>query len=296
MQVDAAGNGVLEPGETVAVAPAWRNVNGLAQSFAGTLTGLTGPGGGTYAISDASASYGTVANGATGSCGLDCYGVTVSGARPLLHWDATATEALSPESQGQRMRWPVHVGDSFADVPRSSPFYPFVETLLHRGVTGGCGLDSYCPKASTTRAQTAVFALVAREGAGYVPPACTIPVFEDVPASSPFCPWIEELARRGVVNGCGAGLYCPGAAVARQELAVIVLSALDPTLDPPACGTPGFSDVPASSVFCRWIEELARRGVVSGCGTDTYCPTAAVTREQMSVFLGATFGLTLYGP
>ena len=57
-----------------------------------------------------------------------------------------------------------------------------------------------------------------------------------------------------------------------------------------------FNDVPASSPFCKWIEELARRGVVGGCGGGNYCPTAAVTREQMGVFISATFGLTLYGP
>jgi hypothetical protein len=35
--------------------------------------------------------------------------------------------------------------------------------------------------------------------------------------------------------------------------------------------------------------------VVTGCGGGNYCPTAAVTREQMSVFLAVTFGLGLYG-
>jgi hypothetical protein len=35
--------------------------------------------------------------------------------------------------------------------------------------------------------------------------------------------------------------------------------------------------------------------VVTGCGGGNYCPTAAVTREQMAVLLSATFGLTLYG-
>jgi hypothetical protein len=57
-----------------------------------------------------------------------------------------------------------------------------------------------------------------------------------------------------------------------------------------------YSDVPASSPFCRWIEELTRRAVVSGCGGGNYCPAAAVTREQMGVFMSVTFGLTLYGP
>jgi hypothetical protein len=60
--------------------------------------------------------------------------------------------------------------------------------------------------------------------------------------------------------------------------------------------TTPLQDVPAASPFCRWIEELARRGVVSGCGDGNYCPADAVTREQMAVFISATFGLALYGP
>jgi hypothetical protein len=78
-------------------------------------------------------------------------------------------------------------------------------------------------------------------------------------------------------------------------MAEFVLRGQDGTANPPACGTPLFNDVPASSPFCRWIEELARRGVVTGCGGGNYCPTAAVTREQMAVFIAGTFGLALYG-
>ena len=63
---------------------------------------------------------------------------------------------------------------------------------------------------------------------------------------------------------------------------------------PPACRTAMFADVPAGRPFCRFIEELARRGVVSGCGGGNYCPDQPVTREQMAVIVTATFGLTLY--
>jgi hypothetical protein len=80
-------------------------------------------------------------------------------------------------------------------------------------------------------------------------------------------------------------------------MAVFVLRTLDQTANPVACvsGSEMFADVPASSVFCRWIEELVRRAVVSGCGGGNYCPASPVTREQMGVFLTVTFGLTLYG-
>jgi hypothetical protein len=144
----------------------------------------------------------------------------------------------------------------------------------------------------------AVFVLVAKDGPGSPPPACSPPnIFNDVPETSPFCRWIEELSNRGVVSGCGGGNYCPSDAVTREQMAVFVLRTLEPALSPPACAAPNlFNDVPETSPFCRWIEELANRGVVSGCGGGAYCPTDPVTREQMGVFLTETFGLRLYGP
>jgi len=298
LAVDSVGgNRVLEPGETVDLRPTWRNLNGSAQTFRGALTGLTGPAGAAYTITDPAGDYGTVADGAAAPC-ADCYGVKVSNPnpRPLLHWDASVVESILPDMQGQQKKWLLHVGRSFEDVATASPFYAFIETLLHHGITGGCGGTGFCPSTATTRDQMAVFVLLAKEGPGYVPPSCGTPRFADVPAGDPFCRFIEELARRGVVSGCGGGNYCPTAAVTREQMAVFVLRALDPALDPPACATPMFADVPASSAFCRWIEELARRSVVNGCGGGNYCPTATVTREQMSVFIGVTFGLTLYGP
>jgi hypothetical protein len=298
LAVDAGGNSVLDPGETASVAPAWRNVNGAVQTFGGGASAFTGPAGPTYEMQDATGAYGTVADGVTQAC-VDCYQVRIqAAARPVLHWDASLLETITPDAMGQAKRWRLHVGGSFTDVAADSPFYRFVEGLLHHGVTSGCGGTAYCPASSTTREQMAAFVLTAREGAGYLPAACVTPVFTDVPASSPFCRFIEELVRRGVTGGCGSGNYCPAAPVSREQMAVFVLRTLDPDLDPPNCvaGSERFNDVPASSAFCRWIEELARRGIVNGCAQGLYCPTAPVTREQMAVFLTQTFGLTLYGP
>ncbi len=299
LALDSVGNGILEPGVSIDVRPSWRNVNGATQGFGGSGLSFTGPAasGVTYVLQDAAASYGTVANGATAQCS-DCYqlGIALTGARPSTHWDARFLERLTPDAFGQTKSWTLHVGDSFTDVPRASGYYNHVETLLHTGVTAGCGVDTYCPSASATRQQMTVFTLKSKEGSSYSPPGCgPLPVFPDVPVTSAYCPWVEEMWRRGIVSGCGGGNFCPTNAVTRAQMAVFVLKTLDPTLDPPPCGTPMFPDVPASSPFCAWVEELARRGVVSGCGGGNYCPTSPVTRGQMGVFLTLTFELTLYG-
>jgi hypothetical protein len=299
--VDSTGNSVLEVGESaVAVAPSWRNDTGSAAAVTANASAFWGPGAPdpTYTVADAAAGYGSVPAGATASCtGTgNCYALSLGTPtrRPVRHWDANFLESLS---SGDAKSWALHVGESFDDVPKTNPFYRFVETLVHRAVTGGCSASTYCPDSTTSREQMAVFALVAKQGAGYSPAACgTVPLFADVPASSPFCRWIEELSRRGVVGGCGGGNYCPSSPVLREQMAIFMLRTLDPALSPPACATPAFADVPASSPFCPWIEELARRGVVSGCGGGNYCPTSPVTRGQMGVFIAVTFGLTLYGP
>jgi trimeric autotransporter adhesin len=293
--VDAGGNGVLQPNEApVAVAPRWRNIGTAAITLTGAATNFTGPSGPTYTIADAAASYGTIAVGGTQAC-TDCYSMGVTAAsRPIQHWDSTFLETVNPSNTTKT--WTLHVGDSFTDVQASSGFYRFIETLFHRGVTGGCATNQYCPTTATTREQMAAFVLVAKEGAGYNPPACAPPnTFTDVPETSPFCKFIEELAARGVVAGCATNQYCPTSPVQRNQMAVFVLRTLDPTLNPPACTTPVFADVPASDPFCKWIEELARRNIVTGCGGGNYCPTSPVTRDQMGVFLSLTFGLTLYG-
>jgi hypothetical protein len=296
-----AGNLVWEPGESVPVQPGWRNVNGAPQTFQGQLSGLTGPPGATYTLGDASADYGTVANDTVGTCTSNCYSVSVSNPspRPVPHWDASALEALLFPQVEQQKRWALHIGRSFNDVQTTSPFYRFIETIFHFGITTGCGGGNYCPGDSTARDQMSVFMLVGKEGAGYAPPPCAPPnVFTDVPETNPFCPFIEELFNRGVVGGCGPGpAYCPSNPVTREQIAVFVLRTLDPTFTPPPCLPPNtFGDVPETSPFCPWIEELARRGVVGGCGSGNYCPTLPVTREQMAVFIAASFGLTLYGP
>jgi hypothetical protein len=294
------GNGVLEPCETVSVMPSWRNATEAAVAIGGAAQNFSGPPGATYAITDPSAQYGTVGNGAVTSCATnaDCYAVSVSCAasRPAPHWDALFAEGLTPVGLHQEKTWSVHIGESYADVPRSSAFYPFIETILHRGVATGCASAQYCPAAAVTREQVAVFALAGKEQGGYTPPPCSGATFNDVPVTNGFCAWIEELARRGAVGGCGGGNYCPTSPVTREQMAVFVLRTQDPMLDPPACTNPMFNDVPASSPFCRWIEELARRGIVAGCGGGSYCPTSPVTREQMAVFIARTFGLRLYGP
>ncbi len=109
---------------------------------------------------------------------------------------------------------------SFNDLPCSDPLAPWVEELVRRGVTAGCGNGNYCPTNPVTRNQMAVFLIKTVEGPSYVPPSCTTDPFADVPCSSPFAPWVKQITDRGITAGCGGGNYCPNDTVVKAQMAV----------------------------------------------------------------------------
>jgi hypothetical protein len=187
---------------------------------------------------------------------------------------------------------------TFVDVPRRHWAWRQVEAAYAAGVTGGCATAPlrFCPDAAVTRAQAAVLLLRGKLGANYSPPPAT-GRFQDVPASDLFAPWVEDLAERGITGGCSASppLFCPGQSVTRAQIAVFLLATDEGSLyaPPPAVGT--FQDLPATSPFAAWAEELARRGVTGGCGVNPprFCPAQPVTRAQAAVFVVGAFELPL---
>jgi hypothetical protein len=152
----------------------------------------------------------------------------------------------------------------------------------------------------------------------YVVPPTPTPVphswsFSDVPLSNPFYPFVSCLAYRGVVSGyaCGgSGELCngdnepyfrPNQLVTRGQLVKIVALAAGFAEDP---GAQIYEDGPFSNPFYRWINQLTRRGYVSGyacggpgepCSTEQrpyFRPGANATRGQSAKIVANAAVLT----
>ena len=122
---------------------------------------------------------------------------------------------------------------AFADVPCSDSRAPWINELVRRGVTAGCGGGNYCPANPVTRDQMAVFLILTAQGADANPDrTCPPAPFTDVPCSTPFYPWVKELVSLGVTAGCGGGNYCPLSTVTRAQMSVF-LSVMFNLLPPP---------------------------------------------------------------
>lgn len=141
------------------------------------------------------------------------------------------------------------------------------------------------------------FVRVAEVGADSVLLDLRIPAgrYADVVPQHPAYGAIEALADAEITVGCGTDRYCPGSVVTRAQLAVILERAIHggDTIPPGATGSV-FPDVGSTHAAAGYIEHLAADGVALGCGGGNFCPEAAVTRDQVAVFLlllkhGSTF-------
>jgi hypothetical protein len=113
--------------------------------------------------------------------------------------------------------------------------------------------------------------------------------FLDVPSDSLFYTEIGKLAARGVTLGCTQdhAFYCPNDPVLREQMAAFILRAKG-EFSPPDPASQRFTDVPPTNVFYNFIDRLAVLGITVGCNppdNTMYCPSSAVTREQMSAFI-----------
>jgi hypothetical protein len=290
-------NGIIEPDEAVTLIGHLQNIGNLnAVNAAGTLT-TNNP----IIITQPNANYGTISAGGDASC-TTCYKLTAPLAnRPAAHWDFNVTEQVTADDYGPvSFDYTYHVGASFNDVPASHLFYPYIEKLLHSGVTAGCGVSTYCPNNNVLREQMAKFICTSMEIAA--PGSCVIgtcaELFGDVPASNIFCGYIEQLYTIGITSGCQASplMYCPAQNTQRQAMAKFVCKVMEAS-QPGSCTTSGctgiFTDVPLGNPFCLDIEALYNAGVISGCASGLYCPMDIVKRAQMSKFLVNAWGFEL---
>ncbi|MGH2380181.1 MAG: S8 family serine peptidase [Candidatus Limnocylindria bacterium] len=101
---------------------------------------------------------------------------------------------------------------------------------------------------------------------------------------------IAWLAESGITAGCGGDRFCPRSVVTREQMA----SFLGRALDLPSSSTDFFTDDERSAHEAD-INRLAASGTTGGCAPGRFCPSGAVTREQMASFLVRALDLPATG-
>ena len=110
----------------------------------------------------------------------------------------------------------------FSDVPEGSTHDQAIRALVEAEITGGCAEGLYCPRDEVTRAQMATFLDRALDLDEAEEPAG----FTDVPEDFVHAAAIDRLVAAGITTGTGEGLFSPGDAVTRGQMATFLFRAL----------------------------------------------------------------------
>lgn len=181
------------------------------------------------------------------------------------------------------------VWSQFADVS-GNVFAPAICDVERAGVIQradelipGCPTGDYCPSATPTREQMAVYVLLAKNGSLFDPGSCSSAFYADMTCADPLTQWVNELEAEGITDGCGSGNYCPTALTTREQMAKFIVLAKGELGE--AVFVSKFTDVTSSNPYWPWINKLYDDGAVVGCGSGNYCPSDPVLNDQMAQFL-----------
>jgi hypothetical protein len=187
---------------------------------------------------------------------------------------------------------------TFTDVPFDHWAYDYIELLYQQGYVTGCSTEPpmYCPEATMTRAESAVFVERGIHGAGYLPPDPAQSVFSDVPLQEWFAKWAVGLWEDGYTAGCGTDplVYCPLQEHTRAEGTVFFLRMLNGAGYIPPAPTGIFADVPVDYWGAKWIEAAYSAGLITACETSPqlrFCPDAPLDRAMGAYMMVQAKGL-----
>lgn len=93
---------------------------------------------------------------------------------------------------------------------------------------------------------------------------------------------IENLAKKGIINGRGNGEFDPDAKVTREEFITMLVKAMGETSFTESCS---FSDVKSDAWYFKYICTAAEKGIISGYTDGSFGVGKAITREEMCVMV-----------
>lgn len=173
---------------------------------------------------------------------------------------------------------------AFSDVRPGEPFAAEILWLADHGITTGYADGSFRRSASVNRDAMAAF-LFRLAYPGLDTTDCPAAVFDDVPATHPFCAEISWLSETAITTGWPDGTFRPAQAVTREAMSAFLYRYANDGADAPACTSAPFADVLVTDPFCGEIAWLADQGISTGWADNTFRPGATIERQAIAAFL-----------
>ncbi len=191
----------------------------------------------------------------------------------------------------------------FGDVPPDHWAFDYIQLLYTEGYISGCSDEPllYCPEATMTRSESAVFVERGVHGAAYIPQDPAEQIFADVTLDQWYSKWSAGLWIDGFTSGCGTDplLYCPNQEHSIAEGTVFYLRMKYGTDYVPPNPFGIFNDVSTSAWFALWVEDAYSAGILLACQVSPElkaCPDDPLTRAMGAYMMVKAKGLVIPPP
>lgn len=164
----------------------------------------------------------------------------------------------------------------FSDVQAGAYYYEAVQWAVQKGIAAGTTETTFSPDQNCTRAQAVT--LLWRANGSPAPKSRTNP-FTDVKESAYYCDALLWAAEQGIVSGAA---FHPDDATTRSQLAVFLYKNAG---SPAVADSGAFADVPKDAPYSQAVAWVAKQGITSGTGENTFSPDGVCTRGQLVTFL-----------
>lgn len=183
-------------------------------------------------------------------------------------------------STANKPQEPLQPRKSFVDI-KSHWAMDEIEILAGKGIISGMSDDYFMPDEKITRAQFAalLFRLLELKSEEYKG------MFNDVNAEDWYSTTVESVAKAGIVLGYNDN-FCPNKEISREEMAVMIIRALEYKGISTSTSSVNFSDKEQISAWAmESVGEAVNMGIIKGMTETTFEPKLGATRAQAAVMI-----------
>ncbi len=188
---------------------------------------------------------------------------------------------------------PTVPAQAFSDLPASHWAFGVINELSSRGIFTGYPDGTFRPDSSITRAE---FAALLVKALGLAPATGSPVQFQDVPADAWFHTSVAAATYAGLANGLGDGTFGPNALITREQMAVMIVKALENAGYATSADTQALDSFGDKNSIDGWalqgLAKAVKAGVVHGMSDTAIAPLENATRAQAAAMIQTLLQLT----
>ncbi|WP_375102405.1 alpha-amylase family glycosyl hydrolase [Paenibacillus sp. RS8] len=168
---------------------------------------------------------------------------------------------------------------SFKDVPSTYWAFHAIQSLAAKQIVSGVTTTEYDPKSNVSRAEFTALLVRALglKAEGQVQ-------FTDIKSDAWYLSYVATASKLGIVSGRSNDTFAPNASITREEMAVMVIRALEvksvKKIEPVA-GSKAFADASSISKWAdSYVKAAAELGLLQGRGNNHFAPKGWMTRAE----------------